>query len=120
MGFFRKDYEITLNRVHDTVRINENGEKLTLVVNADPMRLVAGLNKAQKELNEAVNAENPDEAEIRKAAETFATVIFGQEQATKLMEFYTGDAACVINVCGQYFKDRLGNKIAAQQKKMKP
>ena len=116
---FRKDYEITLNRVHDTVRINENGESITLIVNADPMRLIAGLSKAQKALQEAVNREPADEAEIKSAAESFATAIFGPEQAGKLFDFYTGDASCVINVCGQYFKDRLGGRIAEQQKKMK-
>ena len=42
--------EISLNRIHHTVTVNENGEKLKLVINADPMRIVAGLNKAQKKL----------------------------------------------------------------------
>lgn len=117
---FRKDYEISLNRVHDTVRISENGEILTLTVNADPMRLVAALSKAQKALTESVNKDDPDDGEILNAAELFATAIFGPEQAKKLFEFYTGDSSCVINVCGQYFRDRLGKKIADQQKKMKP
>ena len=114
---FKKDYEISLNRVHDTVKINENGEVLTLVVNADPMRLVAGLNKAQQKLTEMVNQE-PTEDEMKETAEYFAAVIFGTEQARKLMEFYANDAACVINVCGTYFRERLGNKISKVQKKI--
>lgn len=115
---FGRKYEITLNRVHDTVVINENGEKLTLTVNADPMRLVAGLNKAQAKLNELVNGE-PSEDQMKDAAEFFAAAIFGTEQARRMMEFYANDAACVISVCGTYFRERLGAKISKIQKKMK-
>lgn len=114
---FRRN-EITLNRVHHTVTINENGERLKLVINADPMRLVAGLTKAQKKLNETVNKDEPTEDEIKEAAEYFATVILGKEQTDALFDFYAGDAACVINVCGQIFRDQLAKKIAKAQKKM--
>ena len=116
---FRRGYNITLNKVHDTVNIVENGEKLTLVVSADPVRMVAGLNKAQEKLNALVKAENPQEQDMKDAAELFARVIFGPEQARQLMEFYGEDAASVINVCGNYFKQRLGDKISKVQKKMK-
>ena len=114
----KRNYEITLHRVHDTIKIKESGETLTLVVNADPMRLVAGLNKAQAKLNAVVQGE-PTEDELHEVAEYFAAVIFGTEQARKLMTFYADDASCVINVCGQYFKERLGNIIAREQKKAK-
>ena len=117
MKFFRKGYEMTLNRVHDTVTFREGDETLVLTVNGDAMRMVAGLNTAQKKMV-ALNDESTDE-EVREAAEFFATVIFGQEQARKLMAFYAEDPACVINICGQYFKNRLAAKIAAVQKKMK-
>lgn len=119
MKLFRKGYDITLNRVHDTIRIKENGETLSLTVNADPMRIVSGLNKAQKKLSDLVsNGREPEEQEIKEAAEYFATVIFGKEQAEKLTEFYNNDAACVINVCGTYFRERLAMKISKLQKKM--
>lgn len=119
MKLFRKGYDITLNRVHDTIRINENGETLPLTVSADPMRIVAGLTKAQKKLNDLVNGETePTTEEMREAAEYFASVIFGQEQAEMLMAFYNDDAACVINVCGTYFRERLSKKISKMQKKM--
>ena len=117
MKLFRRN-EITLNRVHHTVTINEQGERLKLVVNADPMRLVAGLNKAQEKLNALVKQEQPKEEEILDAAHFFATVLFGTEQANKLLDFYAGDAPCVINVCGQVFKDQLAEKISRVQKKM--
>ena len=119
MKLFRKGYNITLNRVHDTIRINENGETLPLTVSADPMRIVAGLNKAQKKLNDLVSGDKePTEKEMQEAAEYFASVIFGQEQAEMLMGFYNDDAACVINVCGTYVRERLAQKISKIQKKI--
>ena len=36
-------YKISLNRIHDRVRITEGDEHLDLRVDADPMRMVAGL-----------------------------------------------------------------------------
>jgi hypothetical protein len=117
MKLFRKDYEMTLNRVHDTIVIREGDEKLILMVNGDAMRMVAGLNRAQAKMKEIT--EESTEEEVKEVAEYFATVIFGQEQAGQLMAFYADDPGCVINVCGQYFKERLAGKIAAVQKKIK-
>ena len=44
--FKRHGYELTLNRVHDTIVIREGDETLTLTVNGDAMRMVAGLNNS--------------------------------------------------------------------------
>lgn len=112
---FRKEYNLSLNRVHDTVRIREGGETLLLRVDADPLRIVAGLNRAQeslKSIDENTTAE--DQARI---ARFFAGVIFGDKQADELMTFYRDDSACVINVCGRYFADRLAGLITRAQKK---
>lgn len=117
MKLFRKGYELTLNRVHDTVRIKENNDSITLQVNGDAMRMVAGLNKAQGKLKE-LNDDSTDD-QIREAAEYFAACIFGQEQAAELMRFYANDPGCVITVCGNYFRERLAEKISAVQKKIK-
>ena len=117
MKFFRRGYEMTLNRVHDTITVREGDERLTLTVNGDAMRIVAGLNKAQAKMKELTD-ETPDET-VKEVAEYFAAVIFGKEQAAQLMAFYADDPGCVITVCGQYFKNRLAGKIAAVQKKMK-
>lgn len=114
---FKKDYELTLNRVHDSVVIREGDESLKLTVNGDAMRIVAGLNKAQQKLKELT--EDATDEQVKEAAEYFAAVIFGKEQAAKIMAFYADDPACVISVCGQYFKDRLAGKITKIQKKMK-
>ena len=117
MAIFRRGYELTLNRVHDNIVIKEGGETLRLAVNGDSMRMVAGLNKAQRKMKEL-----PDDAtdeQVKEAAEYFAAVIFGKEQAEKLMAFYADDPGCVISVCGRYFKERLADKIARVQKKIK-
>ena len=114
---FHKGYELTLNRVHDTVSIREGDETLRLNVDGDAMRMVAGLTKAQQKMLDL--ADDAEDAEVKECAEYFAAVIFGKEQAEKLMSFYADDPACVISVCGQYFKDRLADKIAKVQKKIK-
>lgn len=117
MKLFRKGYELSLNRVHDTVSIREDTETLRLTVNGDAQRMVAGLNRAQKKMKE-ITEETTDE-QVMQTAQYFAAVIFGNEQAEKLLAFYANDPVCVIDVCGKYFKERLADKIAAVQKKMK-
>ena len=117
MKIFRRRYEMTLNRVHDTVTIREGDDKITLTVNGDAMRIVAGLTKAQAKMKELTD-DSPDEV-VKECAEYFAAVIFGAAQAAQLMAFYADDPGCVINVCGQYFKERLAGKISAMQKRMK-
>ena len=114
---FRKGYEISLNRVHDTVRIKEGDQSLTLTVNGDAQRMVAGIMNANKKM-QALKDESTDE-EAREAATYFAGVLFGREQAEKLLEFYADDPGTVITVCGRYFKERLANQISKVQKKMK-
>ena len=117
LPFRRKGYEVTLNRVHDNILIREGGETLSLAVNGDAMRIVAGLNKAQKMMTDLKESDTDEKA--RETALYFASVIFGREQAGKLLEFYAEDAACVIAVCGKYFQERLAGKISEVQKKMK-
>lgn len=114
---FGKGYEMTLNRVHDKVTVKEGGERLTLTVDGDAMRMVVGLNKAQEKM-QALSDDSKDE-DVLEAARFFASVIFGREQATELMNFYANDPGCVISVCGQYFRARLGSLIAKAQRKMK-
>lgn len=112
--FFRKN-EITLNRVHDTVCIREGDERLTLKVDADPNRIIAGLSYAGK-LLQALTAESTEE-QRHDAIMYYARSIFGPDQAEKLLDFYHGDAGCVVNVCGKYFSERLAKKITKAQKK---
>lgn len=110
-------FKISLNRIHDTVRISEGTDKLTLHVDSDPMRVIAGLNEAQRRLKTIT--EETSEEDRNKIALYFASVMFGEGQAKDLMDFYHDDAACVINVCGKYFQGRLAKLIEKAQKKMK-
>ena len=115
--FFKRNYEVTLNRVFDTIVIKEGNETLKLTVNGDAMRMVAGLNKAQEKMK-GITDESTD-AEVRECAEYFAAVLFGKEQADKLMQFYADDPGCVITICGKCFKERIAGRITDIQKKMK-
>lgn len=116
---FRKGYEISLNRVHDTVSIREGDESLVLTVNADSQRMVAGLTKAQQKMKDVAESNEPTDEQTREVALYFAGVIFGKEQAEQLLKFYADDPASVISVCGQYFKNRLADKIRKVQQKIK-
>ena len=111
------NYVLSLGRVYDNVIVRENGQKLVLHVNADPNRLVIGLTHAQKQLAAITADTTPEDRE--KIALYFAGVIFGEEQAKKLLEYYRGDTSCVIGICGKYFADRLGKMITKSQKKQK-
>lgn len=110
-------FKISLNRIHDTVQISEGNDSITLRVNGDPARMVAGLSEAQRRMA-AVN-EDTDPDEVKKTAEFFAGVIFGTEQTKTLMDFYRQDAGCVINICGKYFSERLKTLIIKAQKRIK-
>lgn len=107
--------EISLGRIHDTVVIREGDERLKLRVNADPMRIMAGLNLAQQMLK-ALDEESTEEQQLN-AAKYFANVIFGKEQTEQLSEFYRKDAGCIISICGKYFSERLSKMITKAQKK---
>jgi hypothetical protein len=95
----------------------EGTDTLTLKVNGDPRRIVAGLTEAQKMLS-AINDDSAPE-DVVKAGKFFGSVIFGEEQTEKLFEFYHGDAGCVINICGQYFSEQLKKLIIKAQKRAK-
>ena len=117
-GFLHKTtHDVSLNRIHATIRIHEGDDALTLKVNADPMRMVAGLNTVQARLK-SLGVDSPQD-EINGAAFAFAETLFGTEQAKALTEFYHNDAGCVINVCGKCFSEHLARLIARAQKKAK-
>lgn len=107
-------FRLSLNRVHDKVRITESGEKITLAVDGDAARMVTALNNARNMLSGIT--EDSTDGERREAALIFATAIFGREQANQLMAFYGDDPICVINICGKYFSERLSALISKAQK----
>ena len=112
-------YRLSLNRVHDNITITEGGDNLVLHVDSDPGRIIAGLSAAQRRLHALTESETQDEKEQREAALSFAGAIFGDAQAQQLLDFYHGDAACVIGICGKYFNERLSRLVTKAQKKAK-
>lgn len=114
---FTRPYRMTLNHVHDTVRITEGGESLTLHVDADPMRLTTALHDCVAAIKACGN-DTPEE-QWQQAALEFAGAIFGAAQAKALLDFYRLDGVCVINICGQYFQGRLTRLIDKAQRKAK-
>ena len=106
-------FTVSLNRVRDEIAIQEGEERLILSVDSDANTLVRRLVKA-KTLMDAVTADTTDEERV-VAAKTFASAIFGEEQAEKIIAFYKGNAANVAEVCGQYFERRLADKITKVQ-----
>lgn len=109
---FNKPYQMTMHHVHDRVRFSEGYDSLSLLVDEEPDRMVAGLIEAQK-LMKAIQTQEDAE----KAARFFAGVLFGDAQAEKLLEFYHQNAACVLEVCCRYFADRLQKLITKAQKR---
>ena len=107
-------FEIRTGRVRDHVRFDGD---LTLYVDAEAGVLVRSIANAQDMIHSI--SEKSTLKETRTAALNFASAIFGHEQAVSLMEFYHQDAACVLNVCGKYFTQRLGKMITKAQKKQK-
>lgn len=113
--FKKRKYNLTLNRVHDSVTIKEGTDTLDLQVESDPDRIIAGLSAANKALR-AINDNSTDE-ETRNAARMLAACIFGEEQADKLLAFYHDDPGCVIRACSMYFSKRLSHLITDAQKR---
>ncbi len=114
---FGRVYHMTLNRVHDVVRIHEGRESLTLYVEMDSMRLVAGISNVQPALK-SISEDTPEEETLR-IANAFAAAIFGAEQAEKLADFYRNDPGCIIGICSRYFSGRLNKLIERAQKKIR-
>ena len=110
---FRK-YEINPFQVSDRVSFRNIDKTITLEVKGDASAFVAGLKVAQAKLSELT--EESSECEKFNCARFFAKVIFGEEQADQLVDFYN-NADTVITVCGMYFQKRLANKITKAQKR---
>ncbi|MBR0463454.1 MAG: hypothetical protein IJJ23_03620 [Clostridia bacterium] len=108
-------FSISLNRIHDTLRISEGTDTLILKVDGDAQRMVAGLINVRE--RSAALAKDGGEAALEELARYFAVTIFGEEQADKLFDFYRGNAGCVFAICSQYFSERLNKLVTKAQKK---
>lgn len=110
--FFRK--EINPYSVSDKVTFRNVDKALTMYVRADPSSLVVALRGAMTRLA-ALTDESADE-EWASVALSYATAIFGDEQARQLLDFY-GSPLTVMRACDNYFNEYLGAKITKLQKK---
>ena len=110
---FRK--EINPFSVSDRVRFRNIDRTLDLEVKAQASSIVLGIKRAQDRLS-LMNDQSSNEDRL-ESARVFAEVIFGKEQAEKLIAFYENDALAVINACGMYFSQRLAKIITKAQKR---
>lgn len=111
--FFRK--EINPYSVSDRVRFRNIDQTIDLEVKAQASSIVLGIKRAQDKLSK-MNDNSSDEDRLESAM-AFAEVIFGKEQAEKLLAFYKNDSLAVINACGMYFSQRLAKLITRAQKR---
>lgn len=109
----RKTY--SLHRVRDSVTIREGNEKIILTVDDDANSLALRIMSVTAEIDTA----GKDAKKLEDAALRFATVIFGEEQTGKLLDFYRGNKLSVLEISSAYFRDRLGKLITKQQKRAK-
>lgn len=107
-------YDVYSGHVQDKVRFDGG---LVLRVDGDAWKILFEVEAAGKAA-QSLKADSPDE-DKKKAAMRFATAIFGENQAEKLMNFYHGDAGSVLGVCGQYINNRLIKRITRVQKRQK-
>lgn len=111
--FFRRKV-ITLGRVRDTITFREGSEEIKLKVDADAASLMAGMKAIQAEL---AGLDPADDAAVKKAADMFATRLFGIDQADEMFTFYNGDPRAVIRACGEYSRRYLLKRITKAQEK---
>ena len=106
-------FTVSLNRVMDHIAVKEGEEQLSLFVDDDANSLVRKLMQA-KRLMDAVKADTT-EADKLQAAKTFASAIFGEDQAEQLALFYHDNAGSIAEVCSRYFDSRLAKMITKAQ-----
>ena len=107
-------YDVYSGHVQDKVRFDGG---LVLRVDGDAWKMLFEV-EAARQAAQSLKADSPEE-DKKKAAMRFATAIFGENQAEKLMNFYHGDAGSMLGVCGQYINNRLIKKITRVQKRQK-
>lgn len=106
-------FTVSLNRVMDHIAVKEGEEQLSLFVDDDANSLVRKLMQA-KRLMDAVKADTTEEDKL-KAAKTFASAIFGEDQTEQLALFYHDNAGSIAEVCSRYFDSRLAKMITKAQ-----
>lgn len=103
-------FKMKSGRVRDRVQFDGD---LILDVDSDAFRMMSNIYAAGEAISQLTPKSTTED--LSAAARAFAAAIFGHEQAKQLMDFYHGDATCVLNMCGKYFSLRLKSKITKAQ-----
>lgn len=111
-------FKISMNRVHDHVRIVEGASHLDLMVDADPRSIMIKLKAAQDALQAVSQATDDHAPGVQQAAKAYAAAIFGPSQAEKMLDFYAGSGSAVISLCTKYLSTRLMKLVKAAQRKL--
>nr|MBQ1578117.1 hypothetical protein [Oscillospiraceae bacterium] len=104
----------SLGRIHCIVPVKEGDEILRLRVDADPNLLVTRISEAVK-MMQTLSAESTQEQE-HDVALYFATVLFGKEQAGKLLDLYNGSGQSVLYMCSVIVEKDISARIIKAQK----
>lgn len=107
-------FKISLNRVHDKIKVQEGNETLVLRVDADPMKIAADMRIAALKLQ---SVEELTTEERTAATWELAHAVFG-EQADDIYKLYNNDDSCVMAVLSKYV-ERLTKIITKAQKNIK-
>ena len=103
--------------IRDKLRIQDGDAHIDIDICAAPGDIIPGVARAQAMLK-GLNADMTRD-EIKERALALASAIFGEDQAQKLLDFYGGDATCVMELSIEYFSKRLKKKLTKAQKRMK-
>lgn len=106
--------EINPYNVSCRVRFRNIDRTIVLSVKAQASTLVLGIKRANDKMVKL--DDQSSDADRLESARFFAEVIFGKEQAEKLVSFYNDDALAVLNACGMFFSQKLAKLITKAQK----
>ena len=82
-----------------------DGEQLTLHVKNMMLDMLGGFNTFDKEVHEL--SENADDETKKRVTLHYASVIFGEEQANMLFDFFGGSMNRVLDACNKYMEGLL-------------
>ena len=116
-------YEIKRNRVVEDLRLEDNGQELILHVDLSVDRILQQYAAAAKALSEAQRAlrQGVTEERIQKLGEAILLVfevVFGVEQAKKLVDFYGGAYTEMLADVAPFINDVVAPKINEAQQRI--
>lgn len=116
-------YQITRNHVVEDLELDDNGKKLTLHVNLNVDTILRRYLKAAGELAQAQQAASKGSTEERIEALGVAilnlfSVIFGDDQAKQLIDFYDGAYTEMLADVTPFINDVVAPKVSEAQQRI--